>query len=131
MRIRVERHVQFSNCAIKKKKKKKKKKQLSGTICLISLPPDVECMNLGKNNFEGSLDFTRLPESMKAMYLYENRFSGTIDLGNLPKSMTYVNVRKNALTGRVRIPPTLSCWSDERETHRLFEGNTDLIVEKM
>ena len=30
MRIRVERHVQFSNCAIKKKKKKKKKTNSPG-----------------------------------------------------------------------------------------------------
>ena len=68
---------------------------------------------------------------MKAMYLYENRFSGTIALGNLPESMTYVNVRNNALSGKLRIPPRLFCWADEREIHRLFEGNKDLFVERM
>ena len=33
---------------IKKKKKKKKKNQLSGTICLISVPPDLEYLHLQK-----------------------------------------------------------------------------------
>ena len=118
MRIRVERHVQFSNCAIKTKQNN----QLSGTVCLTSLPPDVDCVNLGKNNFEGSPNFTRLPESMKAMYLYENCFSGTIDLGNLPESMMFLDVRTNALSGTVRVPHGLMA---------ILDGNEELTVERI
>ena len=118
MRIRVERHVQFSNCAIKTKQNN----QMSGTICLISLPPALKDLVLDNNNFQGSLDFTRLPKSIHQITVHENRFSGTIDLRNLPKSMTFLSVRNNALSGTVRVPRGFLSY---------FDGNDELTVERI
>ncbi|KNH08685.1 hypothetical protein XU18_0848 [Perkinsela sp. CCAP 1560/4] len=99
-----------------------KQNQLSGTICLISIAPAFEHMNLEKNNFEGSLDFTRLPKSMRYIFLYDNHFSGTIDFGNLPQSMRVLDIRKNAISGTVLVPHGI----DIR-----FDGNDELTVERI
>ena len=103
-------------------KNKNKTNQLSGTICLISLPPALKDLVLDNNNFQGSLDFTRLPKSMRYIYLSKNRFSGTIDLRNLPESMTFLNVRNNALSGTVRVPRGFLSY---------FEENDELTVERI
>ena len=103
-------------------KNKNKTNQLSGTICLTSLPPALDYLYLDNNNFQGSLDFTRLPKSIHQITVHENRFSGTIDLGNLPKSMTFVNFRNNAFSGTVRVPPGLRA---------ILDGNEKLTVERI
>ena len=108
--------------AIFKLRYKNKTNQMSGTICLTSLPPALEDLVLDNNNFQGSLDFTRLPKSIRKMFLQENRFSGTIDLRNLRKSMTFLNVRNNALSGTVRVPRGFLSY---------FEENEQLTVERI
>ena len=55
MRIRVERHVQFSNCAIKKKKKKKKKNSFSGTVDLSQFPQGLQQLDLSDNELCGEV----------------------------------------------------------------------------
>ncbi|KNH08659.1 hypothetical protein XU18_0856 [Perkinsela sp. CCAP 1560/4] len=54
MRIRVERHVQFSNCAIKKTKKNKKK-QFFGSVHLTQLPAALKNLNLITNHLSADL----------------------------------------------------------------------------
>ena len=80
MRIRVERHVQFSNCAIKTKQ---------------------------NNYFSGSLDLTRLPSSISASDFNNNRFSGTVDLSQLPQGLKRLNLFHNELSGEVFISDAL------------------------
>ena len=125
MRIRVERHVQFSNCAIKTKQNNK----LVGSLCLTSLPHDLERLALNHNTLHGSLDFTRLPESLVELHLNDNSFAGEIDVSHLPAEMMALDVRNNKLCVTVRTPPGLVCWVDDTESKRLFDGNTDLTVE--
>ena len=50
MRIRVERHVQFSNCAIKTKTN-----SLSGTVDLSELPEGFKVLNLSDNELSGEV----------------------------------------------------------------------------
>ncbi|KNH05704.1 leucine-rich repeat [Perkinsela sp. CCAP 1560/4] len=103
MRIRVERHVQFSNCAIKTKTKH----QLSGSVVLTQLPSCLEYLDLASNQFTGALDLTRLPSSMCILYLYSNSFSGTVDLSQLPQKLECLTLSGNGLSGEVFISDAL------------------------
>ena len=115
-------------CKLRYKKKKKKKNQLSGAICLTSLPHTLRFLNLSENTFDGSLNLTRLPENIRSIVLCENMFSGEIDVRHLPKSLTELDVRKNRLCGTVCTPPGVHCWDGMVQTDRLFDGNTNLTV---
>ena len=75
--------------------------QLTGEVCLVDLPPNMQVFALSKNCFTGSIDLTSLPESLEHLYLDENRFSGEICLNKLPAQMDFLCLGGNALTGHV------------------------------
>ena len=111
MRIRVERHVQFSNCAIKTKQK-----QSAESLVLKDL-------YLARNQFSGSLDLTRLPRHLSGLHLNWNSFSGTVDLSQLPQGLQRLYLSNNKLTGDVFISDALF--------NRVNVENTELIKRHM
>ena len=62
MRIRVERHVQFSNCAIKTK----------------------------QNSFSGTVDLSQLPQALEELYLSDNELSGEVFISDALYDAVYV-----------------------------------------
>ncbi|KNH00571.1 leucine Rich repeat protein [Perkinsela sp. CCAP 1560/4] len=54
------------------------------------------------------------------IFLNMNAFSGTISLGHLPPNLQYLGVCNNKLTGKVRVPPGVSC---------VLDGNENLTVD--
>ncbi|KNH08110.1 hypothetical protein XU18_1326 [Perkinsela sp. CCAP 1560/4] len=96
MRIRVERHVQFSNCAIKTKTKTNR---LSGCVVLTRLPACLKWLIISSNQFSGGLDLTRLPPHMSVLELDNNSFAGTVDLSQLPQGIQGLYLSDNELSG--------------------------------
>ena len=117
--------------AIFKLRYKNKQNELSGTICLTSLPPALTLLRLNKNNFTGSLDLTRLPEHLRSIRLSDNMFSGEVDVSQLPKKLKDLGAQNNRLSGTVQAPPGVFCWVDRCRTGALFDGNKDLTMENM
>ncbi|KNH04330.1 hypothetical protein XU18_4389 [Perkinsela sp. CCAP 1560/4] len=94
MRIRVERHVQFSNCAIKTKQKN----HLSGTLDLQMLGECMIVFMVHTNHLSGSLNLTKLPHSLGSLHLHTNRFTRIVIVGALPDSASIL-LRNNPIDG--------------------------------
>ena len=73
--------------------------QLSGSIDLTQLPQRIKGVELWGNRLTGTVDLTHLPQRLNILYLHHNQFSGSIDLTKLPQGMFYLNLENNCFTG--------------------------------
>ena len=104
MRIRVERHVQFSNCAIKKN-------EFTGTVALGSLPRALTYLSLSNNRLDGAINLDALPDELTHLHLASNALTGIISSSLLPVKLEALNVANNRMEGSVDFagfPSTLS-----------------------